>query len=55
MSLKRQDGRSEVELREITIDFGELHGVDGSARFGFGESNQTLSFLKSLYAFLRSI
>lgn len=35
-SIKRQDGRSEDEIREITIAFNELDRADGSARFAFG-------------------
>lgn len=37
-SIKRQDGRSDTEIREIEIAFNELERADGSARFAFGTS-----------------
>lgn len=36
--IKRQDGRAQDEIREITIAFNELERADGSARFAFGMS-----------------
>ncbi|KAI5124821.1 hypothetical protein M0805_005451 [Coniferiporia weirii] len=38
MDYKRADGRLPNELRDIAATFDGLSGVDGSARFGFGET-----------------
>ena len=38
MSYQRPDGRLLTETRNMTTCFDGLDGVDGSARFGFGES-----------------
>ena len=37
MGYDRLDGRKLQELRDVSIAFDGLDGVDGSARFGFGE------------------
>lgn len=36
MSFARTDGRLANEIRDVSIAFDALCGVDGSARFGFG-------------------
>ncbi|KAL5507846.1 RRP46 [Sanghuangporus vaninii] len=43
MDFKRPDGRLPNELREIIISFDGLDGVDGSARFGFGDTRAVAS------------
>ncbi|KAL5527796.1 hypothetical protein ACEPAG_6597 [Sanghuangporus baumii] len=43
MDFKRPDGRLPNELRDIIISFDGLNGVDGSARFGFGDTKALAS------------
>ncbi|KAL5487636.1 RRP46 [Sanghuangporus weigelae] len=43
MDFKRPDGRLPNELRDIIISFDGLDGVDGSARFGFGDTKALAS------------
>ena len=40
MSSLRPDGRLYNEIRDVKISFDGLSGVDGSARFGFGEASR---------------
>ncbi|KAL5530019.1 RRP46 [Sanghuangporus sanghuang] len=43
VDFKRLDGRLPNELRDIIISFDGLDGVDGSARFGFGDTKALAS------------
>ncbi|KAH8118550.1 hypothetical protein DFH11DRAFT_1797416 [Phellopilus nigrolimitatus] len=40
---QRSDGRLPNEIREVSVVFDGLDGVDGSARFGFGETKALAS------------
>jgi ribonuclease PH len=36
--MKRDDGRSATDLRPLKLEIGPLARMDGSGKFGFGES-----------------